>query len=242
MNDWWTFGEHSGQFGSGFDSAYLNCPFCDTRGNFTQEYSQTKTSGDDRKKLNYETLKCGNCANLTMVFWSANSSNSYGAAARNIYSYRTLPFPLGKYEGSENWPEPVRRHWVQAKDNLSRNNLEAAAVMARSTLQGAIRGRLEPVEGETPTNQKTFIDLFGDINRLHEEGTIPNVLKDWAHEVRLFARTAAHPNGSEEDISKDDLNDVMQFIDFLLEYLYDVPARIEIYRSRQSSGNEDDGN
>lgn len=157
-----------------------------------------------------------------MVLWSTSEY----PGSQTLHDYHVLPWPL-KYRGSDNWPDAVRRHWKQAHDNLKSENYEAAVVMARSALQAVTRS--QGAQGR---------DLYGEIEDLATKGILPKVIQEWSHEVRLLARPAAHPQPDEEETNADDARDIVKFLDYLLEYVYDVPARIQTYRERRSSSED----
>jgi hypothetical protein len=124
MDSWWELGEHSGHRGGELEVYRLRCAFCRVKGNFAVAHRETKTHADDRDKvLHFDTLRCGNCANYLMVFWSAGTG---------LYDYRTVPWAIGDYENiPDGWPENVGRFWQQGKRAFARGDLDAAAVMTR---------------------------------------------------------------------------------------------------------------
>jgi hypothetical protein len=58
-------------------------------------------------------------------------------------------------------------------------------------------------------------------------------MKDWAHEVRMLARDPAHPVPGQDPTLSRDVADVVRFLDFLLEYLFSLPASIANFRERK---------
>jgi len=117
--------------------------------------------------------------------------------------------------------------WRQAHDSLNNENYDAAAVMARSALQAVMRS--QEAKGK---------DLYGEIEDLAEKGVIPTVIQEWSHEVRQLAKPAAHPQADEEETSPEDAEDIVKFLDFLLKYIYDVPAQIQTYRDRRTKSED----
>ena len=59
-------------------------------------------------------------------------------------------------------------------------------------------------------------------------------MAEWSHEVRELANESAHPKPGQQPTDHKDARDVVYFLDYLLEYLYDLPHRIEQYRNRDS--------
>jgi len=216
MSSWWDLGEWSGYRGSKLATFQIECPFCAERGNFEVEHHAEKKKPNGHKVLNFDTLKCGNCSSYVMVFWSAS---------RDHHDYKVLPWPVGRLEKfPEHWPEAVGRYWLQAKRSLKDQNWDAAAIMARSSLQVALR------EQSAVGN-----NLKQEIDDLAQKGILPNIMQEWAHNVRELGNDSAHPKPDQPPTSPQDAKDIVGFMDYLFEYLYTLPKRISEYRERKSS-------
>ena len=187
------------------------------RGNFETEFHAEKRKANSVKKLNFDTLKCGNCSGYVMVLWSASE---HGLGSR-LYGYRVLPWPLKLEKYPDYWPDVVGRYWLQAKRSLAGENWDAAIVMARSALQAALRE--QRVSGK---------NLKKEIDELAETGVLPPIMKEWATEVRQFGNRSAHPDPMQDPPSGQDAIELVKFLDFFLEYTYSLPHRIDKYRQR----------
>ncbi len=221
MNSWWELGEGSGYDGNAIQLWRIKCAFCGEKGNFVLAFHGQKKNPDSDKRLNFDVYKCGNCTGFVHVFWSA-SDRGFG---RGLFDFRVLPWPLdAKPEPSEIWPEGMKRFWVQAHNSLANENWDAANVMARSALQFVVR-------------DKNAVDanLKGQVNDLVGKGVLHPLMKDWADEVRLLANESAHPQAPmPAEATPEDANDIVNFLDLLLFYLYDLPKQIENYRKRKN--------
>lgn len=215
MASWWNLGEHSGYPGSELALWQIVCPFCDETGNFALVHHAKKRQPNREKYLNYDTYRCGNCANLIMVFWSAGD---------NLHDYHMVPWRRGYHRAPDAWPEEVGRFWLQAKRNLADQNLDAAAVMARSSMQVALRD-----------NAAVGNNLKQEIESLAKQGLLPPVMKDWSDELRFLGNDAAHPNPGGGVLDPRDVADAVEFLDYLLQYLYTLPERITRYRERDGA-------
>ena len=153
-----------------------------------------------------------------MVLWSAGE-HSYGD--RGLHDYVVLPWPKKLERFPEYWPEPVGRFWLQARPSLKEENWDAAAVMARSALQAALRE--QKAEGKT---------LKQEIDYLASRGILPPIIKNWSDNIRLLGNSSAHPSSEEPPIEPANAKDIVRFLDFLFEYLYDLPHQISKYRER----------
>jgi hypothetical protein len=217
MDSWWQLGEGSGYQGKDLALYRITCPFCLERGNFKSVFHVDKKKPNGNKKLNFDTLECGNCKGFVQVLWSA-SDLSFGDV---LHDYRVLPWPLKYEKHPEHWPPDIGRYWLQAKRNVSDENWDAAAVMARSALQLALRD-----------NKAQGRNLKQEIDDLSARGVLPPIMKDWSDQVRELGNDSAHPAPSQVATNAQDARDIVRFLDFLLEYLYTLPYQIEQYRQR----------
>lgn len=215
MDSWWSLGEWSGYEGTKLALYRITCPFCMETGNFSTEFHGTKKQPNGSKIINFDTLKCGNCSSFVQVLWSAGDT---------VHDYRVQPWPLKIDRAPEHYPEAIGRFWLQAKRNLRDRNWDAAAVMARSALQLALRSN-----GAMGTNLKQEID------DLASKGILPPLMREWSHNVRELGNDSAHPNPDQEPTSPRDASDIVGFLDFLLQYLYTLPKKINEYRGRKGA-------
>jgi hypothetical protein len=220
MDSWWDLGETMGLMGSNLNLYNIQCPFCFEKGNFELAFHAEKKKPNSNKVLNFDTYKCGNCAGYVMVFWSSNE-HSFGPR-NSLHSFKVLPWPLKIDTAPSHWPKDIQRYWIQAKKNILDNNWDAAAMMARAALQIILR--------ENNAQGKT---LKNEIDNLADKGLLPPIMKEWSENIRELGNDAAHPCIGQKPTSAQDARDVMQFLDFLIEYLYDLPFRIAKYRERK---------
>lgn len=211
---WWDLGEWSGHMGTSLANYKITCAFCGERGNWELAYHAEKKKPNSRKTINFDTLKCGNCAAFAMVLWSAGDQ---------LHDYKVLPWPLTRETFPEHWPAEIGRYWLQAKRNIDQENWDAAAIMAGSAMQLALRSN--------GANGNTFQE---EVKDLAAKGILPPIIVEWADEVRWLRNPAAHPSPGQGPTDPRDANDVVRFLDFLLEYLLDLPHRINAYRERKS--------
>jgi hypothetical protein len=132
--DWWELAEGSGYNG---DAPFgrITCAFCKVTGNFSVIHHEEKQHAKkQRKVLQYDTAKCGNCGNLTMVFWSRAVHGMRGG----IYDYKVVPWNTETVNYPDHWPSDVGRYWLQATRSLEGKKL------GRSLLDGSQRN---PISG-----------------------------------------------------------------------------------------------
>lgn len=220
MESWWELGEGTGFQGNELEVRRIRCAFCGEQGHFILAFHDEKKKPNSSKRLNFDVYKCTNCRGFVHALWSASESSF---ADNGIYGYKILPWLIGKAQPSENWPDTVQRFWTQAKDSLSGENWDAAAIMARSALQAAVCDK-----------RGTGKNLRGEIEDLAANGILPPLMRDWSHEVRELANDSAHPSPNAPPTEPEDAKDILRFLDFLLLYLYDLPKDISNYRQRRA--------
>jgi len=227
VDSWWQLGEGSGFNGSELALYKITCPFCMEKGNFKIAFHTEKKKPNSDKKLNFDTLQCGNCGGYVMVLWSASE---FARGSQGIHGFRVLPWPMKYEEYPEFWPDAIGRYWIQAKRNISDENWDAAAVMARSALQAALRHR--EADGS---------NLKQEIDDLASKGILPPIMKDWSTHVRELGNESAHPKPEQKKTDPQDARDIVRFLDYLLQYLYALPHKIKEYRERGSANGDHQG-
>ena len=176
MKSWWDLGEWSGQRGDELALHQITYPFCQERGNFFFEHRAEKKKPNASKILHFDTLKCENCTGYVLVLWSASS------LGEGLHNFHVLPWPIRLEKFPRHWPEPVGRYWLQAHRSGGAENWDAAAVMACSALQAALRAH--GAQGKS---------LKDEIDDLAARGILPPHMKEWAHELRELGNESAHP-------------------------------------------------
>lgn len=225
IKSWWNLGNGIGYFGEDLSLYRLECPFCEETGNFELVHRSTKKKPKGKKVLNFDTYKCNNCAGFIQVLWSADEN--YGS--NRFHDYRVQPWPLKTNSAPEHWPPTIQRYWLQAQRSLEAGNWDAASVMARSALQAALRDHTA-----SGPNLKT------EINNLSEKGILPPLMKEWSNEIKDLGNSSAHPQPEQEPTNENDAKDIVEFLDFLLVYLYNLPKQIKDYRDRKNPVKEDE--
>lgn len=214
--NWWDFGESTGYEGNKLSTHRIVCGFCSETGVFSTVQHVEKQNRSKGKKLNYDLLQCGNCGNYSMVFWPGSDTLQW-------HDFRTLPWPTETTTFPEHWPKDIGRYWLQARRSLEGKNWDAAAVMARSAVQLALR------------HHKAVGDnLKQEIDDLAKKGLLPPVMQEWSHAVRVLGNDSAHPTrGPSAGTESRDAKDVVEFLSTLLRTLYDLPHQIKQYRARK---------
>ena len=215
MDSWWKLGEGRGYHGAELALYNITCAFCNESDNFELAFHGEKKQPNGSKVLNFDTFKCGSCASFVQVFWSATDE---------LHDYRAQPSPLKYEKAPDHFPADVARYWLQAKRSLQSQNYDAATVMARSSLQVALRAL-----------EAKGANLKQEINNLAEKGLLPPTMQEWSHNLRELANDSAHPMPEQAATTAQDARDIVMFMDFMFEYLYALPKRIKEFRDRKTA-------
>lgn len=219
MSSWWDLGEWSGHHGDKLATRQIACAYCGEEGNFeTVAHLERAKPGSKYKKLNYDTLKCGQCGNYMFAFWSAAVSGGSGG----MHDYRVLPWHRSTTSYPKHWDEDVGNYWVEARRSIEGKNWIAAALMARSAVQ--LIARKAGAKGN---------NLKEEIDDLANKGLILPIMKEFSHEVRVLANEGTHPQPGTKGTGEKDAKDVVEFLSFLTTVMYDLPKQIEDYRKRK---------
>jgi hypothetical protein len=218
--NWWDLGEWSGSSGVKLAIYQIECAFCGEKGNFeTVAHLERQKPGNQYKKLNYDTLKCGNCGNYMFAFWSAGQHGG----GQGIHSYRVLPWNQQTTTYPDHWPADVGNYWLEARRSVEGKNWTAGALMARSAVQ--LVARKNGAKGK---------NLKEEIDDLAAKSLILPVMQEWAHEVRVLANEGTHPQPGSTGTNEKDAKDIVEFLTFLMSVVYTVPKQIEEYRKRKT--------
>lgn len=72
--------------------------------------------------------------------------------------------------------------------------------------------------------------LKGKIEEIAKKGLLPDTLKEASSLAKMLGDTAAHDNDLE--IDQYDVDAMVEFVGFIIEYLYIVPDKISVYKRR----------
>lgn len=123
---------------------------------------------------------------------------------------------------AEEVPESVSSAVWEMRLCLSVGAFQGATAMGRRAIEAAA---LElHIEGG---------DLRNKIDALHAAGHITVSLKETAHAIRDFGNDGVHPKNRR--VSKEDADDVSQFVDALMDALFIGPKRTAAARARRKA-------
>ncbi|WBL16436.1 DUF4145 domain-containing protein [Sutcliffiella sp. NC1] len=165
---------------------------------------------------------CPVCINVTLECKSSFSEEiDYDGSPiihkELLYPYKTI---------EENFiPEKVARAYEAAlKIRLIDGHICAIAI--RRTLEMMCKDKGE--EGK---------NLYLMLKSLSEKGILPPILNDMASVLREFGNAAAHAD--EEEISLDLIPSLLEFTQIILDYVYNLPKRIDLIQDKLGKKREE---
>jgi len=121
--------------------------------------------------------------------------------------------------------DQLKRFFAQAGGALKRGDWDASGAMSRKVIDVSTKQML----GE---ESKNYHNIKGRIDALAAKGSITSDLKDWAHEIRLGGNDAAH---DEDPYTETEANELFEFADLYLTYVYTLPGRLKERRDRSAA-------
>lgn len=100
---------------------------------------------------------------------------------------------------------------------------EVSAMAYRRSVEMALKEKRADLKGP----------LRSRIDKLRDDGTIPAILQDWAHEVRMIGNDGAH---EVDDLRHGDLEAIRGFASAFLRYFISFPTELTMRRQAISEG------
>jgi Domain of unknown function (DUF4145) len=89
-------------------------------------------------------------------------------------------------------PEAVTPFFNEARDSLQAEHWNAAGAMYRKAIDVSTKDLVRKHWPKDEVEKGIREDLVVRIERLHARGLLTEALKDWAHQVRIGGKDAAH--------------------------------------------------
>lgn len=198
----------------------LTCPHCQTeRVAFTSvaEFQHPRAS-------RYFTMFffCGKCFGgvCAKVNYAGSSIHSNQGALESISGVTVLEVhpKTSTIEAPGHLPGNIGSFYLQAADNLQRQNWDASGAMSRKAVDIAT----------LKINPKLKGKLQERIDHLAADHLITPAMKDWAHAIRLDGNEAAH----EDEFDEATARDLLSFTELFLMYAFTLPGMLEERKQR----------
>lgn len=118
-------------------------------------------------------------------------------------------------------PRTMRTAYSEAQICFRAKAFTASAIMCRKVLEGLCNEHGITERG-----------LAASLKKLRENGIIESRLFEWAEELRTLGNEAAH--GVNASISKQDANDIIEFTEALVEYVFTYRDKFEEFKKRRA--------
>ncbi|MDO8611644.1 MAG: hypothetical protein Q7R32_02330 [Dehalococcoidia bacterium] len=151
------------------------------------------------------------CAGCKALFVAVKEQGSYGDWV--------TAWPMPQRTVAEEIPSPVREAFRDALTSLSAGSLGGCLLMCRTTLI-----RLQRQQG------------VSSLLELRDKGTISDMLYQQADEVRLWANVVGHEDFESGALTSTACEELVLYIEALLEAVYVQPARLDKLRSLRKQG------
>ena len=167
----------------------------------------------------YELFACPVCHKVTLreVYSDASMIDCRDFDQMLYYGERRILYPLGKVE-SNSVPGKVKEAYEAALKTKSIDKYVCLMALRR-TLELLLKDK-----GATKWGLKDKIE------EIAAKGLLPDTLKEASSLAKMLGDIAAHDK--ELEIDQYDVEAMVEFIGFIIEYLYVVPDRINAYKER----------
>ena len=188
----------------------------------------SKETGDDffGFTYQYQLFFCPVCNKVTLLqTYGDEDMIDYGDNDRlDYYTTDTILYPVNTIE-SKMMPVEIRNAFESA---LKVRNVDAGAcaIMLRRTLD-----KILSEQGATKWG------LEGKIEEIAEKGLLPESLKEASSFAKKFGDSVAHWKELVPDES--DINSLVEFIQYIIDYLYIIPAKIKQFQEKMDRTSED---
>lgn len=213
---------------------YGLCPRCNKQSSFESLGSLPATfdttviiSSDGNHRRDYydrvTSLLCRNCNQPVIVLEEqliGDKPVRDGISSGSISWQGFFWWPFPDIKCSIEVPEIIQKIMIEARVTYAAQCYRSSAVMARRALEA-----ITVDKGETEGK------LFQRIKNLVTDGKIDKNLGEWATEIRLIGNSGAHYDPG-DDVEKEDANQILMFIDQLINFVYILPSAISKRRNK----------
>jgi len=194
----------------------IECPYCDSKVDgkvlAEKEYSQTEDS--DPYMTSFLTCPiCGACLVAGQDLIQTDYQEWGWSPATRLW-----PQPSTNLHNSI--PKIARKSLEQAKKCFGAQVYDACAVMC---------GRA--IEGVCAEHQTKAKNLAAGLKELRDKGIIDQRLYEWGDSLRERRNIGAH--ATDEDISREDARDVLEFAVAICEYVFVLSEKYSEFQARQ---------
>jgi hypothetical protein len=200
------------------------CPHCGAKVHIVKLWSDHHTFKNGDTEF-YVVFRCKPCKKLVLktFFFKQNQYSGKTDLEAKGWDEKfpiSLDDELSKVD-SEHIPEDVLSDYQEALKCKSIGANKASCSMFRRALQNAL----------VNLGADTKLDLIAQINSLSR---LPEDIKDWAHQIRIFGNWGAHPDEDKlKDVEPGDVDEVHDFISKFFIFMFIMPNKVAASRAKR---------
>lgn len=160
--------------------------------------------------------QCAGCENASLFIWWLPSSDADSLVLEHVW-------PTRRASEMDDLHSEVEMDRLEAWNSYLHGQHRASILMARSALQRGVRYLLREHDGALRKDDREP-SLFSELDLLVDRRIITPQIRANVDEVRLAGNDVAHPEELGE-ISQQDAEDSLAFLDDFLQTTLAVPAR-----------------
>ena len=164
--------------------------------------------------VEYALIQCGTCGDA-----SVHARSDYGSGFDK--DAPEIVFPAQRHLSWE-VPQALRREFEEAQACFKAKAFEATVVMVRRVLEGTCK--------ENNVQERTLVK---SLEKLKADGLVDVTLAEWADALRILGNEGAHYTGKQ--VPRDDAEDALAFAEALLDHIYVLRKRFEVFAARRAS-------
>ena len=188
----------------------------------TSEFQWGSRDDDFDFHYTYEMFACPVCHKITLreTYGDETMIEPDHRGEMRWYNNKTILFPINSIDSGSIPPKVKEAFEATLKTKGIDKNVCLMAL--RRTLELILKDK-----GATEWGLKDKIE------EIAEKGLLPDTLKEASSLTKILGDSAAHDKDLE--IDQHDVESMAEFVEFIIEYLYVVPDKINTYKERLSS-------
>ncbi len=200
------------------------CPHCGAKVHIVKLWNDHHIFKNGNTEF-YVVFRCKPCKKLVLktFFFKQNPYSDKTTLEAEGWDEKfpiALDDELSKVD-SEHIPEDVLLDYQEALKCKSIGANKASCSMFRRALQNAL----------VKLGADTKLDLIAQINSLTR---LPEDIKDWAHQIRIFGNWGAHPDEDKlKDVVPGDVDEVHDFISKFFIFVFIMPNKVAASRAKR---------
>ncbi|MFF9310096.1 DUF4145 domain-containing protein [Streptomyces sp. NPDC014748] len=139
-------------------------------------------------------------------------------------------------------PLQIRRpSFPEVPAEIAETASEAHACLSIGAARGAVALARAVVEATAKVQGITVHGITPKINALKDSGTISQLTAEASHQIRKDGNSIAHGDIGDEPISQDDAEAILEFMDALLDEVFQKPAKLHRLKQRHAERKQGGG-